>query len=162
MATLVATGFVVLAASLAVGFFLTHDMRLTPSLMFTGCALAVVVVPGLDWNAEAGDQEAWFVAMAMYLALLAAMIERDRLAARDGPPIPWLWNGVRAGIVGVWTVLVLVYRENLEAGRVFAWFGADPTGFEGQFLLVAILVAAVLLAALAFRAGRPRQQAPPG
>lgn len=148
---LVATGYVAVAAALVVGFALAHDMQMTPSVMLAGGVLAQVLQFDFDWAFEADEGTAWWVAIGSFLAVTAAVVERDRLAWRDGRPVALAWTAVRVGFVGLWTVVIVAYREQLQAGRVFAWFGASPTGFEGQVLLLAILLTALVVAGFLFR-----------
>ncbi len=148
---LVATGFVAVAAALVVGFALAHDMQMTPSVMIAGGVLAQVLQFDFDWAFEATNDTAWWVATGGFLAVAAATVERDRLAWGDGRPVALAWTGVRVGFVGLWTIVIIAYREQLQAGRVFAWFGASPTGFEGQVLLLAILLTSLVVAGFLFR-----------
>lgn len=148
---LTATGFVAVAAAIVVGFALAHDMQMTPSVMIAGGVLAQVLQFDFDWVFDATDDTAWWVATGSFLALAAALVERDRLAWRDGQPVALAWTAARAVFVGLWTVVIVAYREQLQAGRVFAWFGASPTGFEGQVLLLAILLTSLVVAGFLFR-----------
>lgn len=148
---LAATGYVAVAAALAVGFALAHDMQMTPSVMIAGGVLAQVLQFDFEWASDATADTAWWVALGSFAAVAAALVERDRLAWRDGQPVALAWTGVRVGFVGLWTVVVVAFREQMQAGRVFAWFGASPTGFEGQVLLLAILLTSLVVAGFLFR-----------
>jgi hypothetical protein len=156
---LTAIGQVPFMAGLLVGFFLVHDLQLTPSVMLGGAMAALLIQPGYDWL-DARQAEAWLVALGMLLATAAAVLERDRLAWRDGRPVSPIWTGGRVAFVAVWTLAIVQYREQIEAGRVFAVFGAQVTGFAGQMLLLAIILAALVLAGYLFRTRKPPEQAP--
>lgn len=151
-----------LALGLLVGFFLFHDMRLTPTLLLTATVAAAL------WQSELRgvrhtESEAWWIALSVLVSLIAAVIERDRLARRQGPPMPVAWTGFRVGFLTIWTVGVLAFKENLQFGSVFELIGIDSRGFTGQLTLLAVIVICVVVAGLLFRtrpaktpAGPPR------
>jgi hypothetical protein len=150
------------ALGLLVGLFLVHDMRLTPSLMLAAGLGAALWQPTKRWP-SATESDAWWVALTMLFTLAAAVVERDRLARRQGPPVPPAWTAIRLGFLTIWTVGVVSAKKELQVGRLFAYFGADPTGMGGKILLLGIVVACLVAAGLLFRTKAPRQPsaAPP-
>lgn len=146
----------VLPLSVIVGVCLVHDLSLGPTLMLTSTLLALLLQPVDDW-ARLPEGHVWIVANSSLFGVVASLLERERLAYRTSPPTPWLWTGVRVGFLGLWTILCVTLREQLQVGGVFSVLGADPRGNEGRFLLLAILIGCVLVAALAFRTRKAKK-----
>lgn len=155
-----ATAAFAFGAGLLVGAALSHDLGVTPSLMVSMVTLSTLS----EYNrlaASANEGMAWWVGLAVLIGLAAAVLERERLALREGNATPWSGIAFRLGFVTAWTVLVLTFRKQLQTGQLFAWLGADPTTTEGQLFFIALALAAILAAALFFRTGRSKPQAEP-
>lgn len=144
---------------LYVGFYLLHDHPLTPTMMLSAVLLSSVFQGDIDWNVNS-EGRAWGAAIAVTLGCAAAMLERERLQALVGTQTPWVWTGIRLAFIGVWTLLMLTFKEELQPAEFFANFGADPRGPEGRWFLVAILLVCLAIVALLFRSRKPRAQAP--
>jgi hypothetical protein len=171
---LIAAGFVVggqeggstlllRAASLAifVGFFLLNDHPLTPSIMVSAIVLAGVVLRGdIEWERE-GEGRAWFLAISVLLGVLSALLERERLQSLNGVPTPWPWTVIRASFIAIWTMVILLFQEQLQVGQLFASVGLDPRLDEGRWSLFAIILICLALAAVLFRTRKPRATTAP-
>jgi hypothetical protein len=152
---LIVIGQTVLAMSLLVGIFLVHDMQLTPSLILTAGTIAALWQPGLEWFAT-GEETAWWIAWTLVFTTAAAIVERDRLSTKAGRSTHPAWTAFRAAFVGLWTITILSFREDIELGQLFASFGVDISEFSGQMLLVAILLGALVAAIFLFRNRKPK------
>jgi len=151
LGTLAGAGFgLPYSLGLVVGLFLCHDMRLAPTLMLSAGVGAALWQPNKIWYA-AGESDAWWVALAVLVTLSAAVVERDRLARRQGPPASPAWTAIRLGFLTIWTVGVLSAKEQLQVGRLFAAVGANPAGTTGKFMLVGVVLACLVLAGLLLR-----------
>jgi hypothetical protein len=147
-----------LTLGLFVGAFLCHDMRLTPSLMIAAAFAAALWQPGKRW-ATSPEGDAWGIALAVLLGLVAALVERERLAAKQGAPMPLLWTGLRVGFLTVWTFGILSAKRDLQVGRFFASLGVDPARLEGQLFLLALIIVCLVLAGVIFRT-KPAKKEP--
>jgi len=149
--------------AILVGLFVAHSHVLGPTLLIGAPIFLAVFPPGLEWQ-DATDGHAWFIAFAGLFGIIAATIERDRLHAENSPPIPWLWSVIRLGLVTMWTILVMMFKEEVQVGRLFASFGLDPRGELGRWALLALFVLALITATFLFRGKKPTpppQDAPP-
>lgn len=149
--------------AILVGLFVAHSHVFGPTLLIAAPIFLAVFPPGLEW-ADATDGHAWFIAFASLFGIIAATIERDRLHAETSPPIPWLWSIIRLGLVSMWTILVMMFKEEVQVGRLFAGFGLDPRGELGRWALLALFVIALITATFLFRgkkAAPSPQEAPP-
>jgi hypothetical protein len=144
-----------------IGLFVAHNHVLGPTLLIAGPIFLALFPIGFEWQ-DATDQHAWFIAFASLFGILAGTLERDRLHARTSPPIPWLWTVVRGGLVTVWTILVMFFKEELQVGRLFAGFGLDPRGEIGRWALLALFLGALVAASFLFRGKKtePTKEAP--
>lgn len=150
--------------AILVGLFVAHSHVLGPTLLVGAPVFLAVFPPGLEWL-DATDGHAWFIAFAGLFGIIAATIERDRLHAQNSPPIPWLWSVIRLGLVTIWTILIMMFKEEVQVGRLFAGFGLDPRGELGRWALLALFVLALITASFLFRGKKatpPPQEAPPG
>lgn len=150
--------------AILVGLFVAHGHVLGPTLLIGAPIFLAVFPPGLEWQ-DATDGHAWFIAFAGLFGIMAATIERDRLHAENSPPIPWLWSIIRLGLVTIWTILVMMFKEEVQVGRLFAGFGLDPRGELGRWALLALFVLALITASFLFRGKKatpPPQDVPPG
>lgn len=138
--------------ALLVGLFIAHSHVLGPTLLIGSPIFLALFPPGLypNWE-DATDGHAWFIAFAGLFGLIAGTIERDRLHAENSPPIPWLWTVIRLGIVTIWTILIMMFKEELQVGRLFAGFGLDPRGEIGRWALLALFLIALITATFLFR-----------
>ena len=149
--------------AILVGLFIAHGHVLGPTLLIGAPIFLAVFPPGLEWQ-DATDRHAWFIAFAGLFGVAAATIERDRLHAENSPPIPWLWSVIRLGLVTIWTILIMMFKEEVQVGRLFAGFGLDPRGELGRWALLALFVLALITASFLFRgkkASPPPQDVPP-
>lgn len=146
------------AMALLVGLFIANDHVLGPTLLVGAPILLAVFPPGLDWQ-DATDSHAWMIAFSALFGLIAASLERDRLHARASAPIPWPWTVVRLGIVTAWTILVMMFKEELQVGSLFASLGLDPRGVLGRYALLALFIIALVAATFLFRGRKARQPA---
>lgn len=147
--------------AILVGLFVAHSHAFGPTLLIGAPILLAVFPPGLEWQ-DATDGHAWFIAFASLFGLVAGTIERDRLHAENSPPIPLLWTVIRLGTVTIWTILIMMFKEEIQIGRLFAGFGLDPRGEVGRWALLALFLLAVIAAAFLFRGKKaaPPQEAP--
>lgn len=157
-----AAGRLVLPLMLLVGVFLMHDLSLTPSLLLTAGVLGTLVQgmirDEVNWSAM-DIEEAWLIAFVTLLTIAAALLERERLARRQGQVTAWTWTGVRFGLIAGWTWVALFLRKQLQFGYLFRGFGADPATEEGRIVLLAVIMACLLLAAFVFRARKGKATA---
>lgn len=151
------------AASLGfmVGLFSLHDKGSTPSLL-----LGTIVMPGLLFGPElmgveisrANQTHAWYAAWAVLLGVVAAVVERERLARAVGRPTAWSWTGVRLAFVGLWTFLIVGARGELNVAGLFSGFGIDPATQGGQIFLFGVLLAGAVVAVMVFSSKKPKEQ----
>lgn len=139
-----------LPLALLVGLFVAHNHVLGPTLLMGAPIFLAVFPPGLEWQ-DATDGHAWFIAFAGLFGLFAGTLERDRLHAENSPPIPWSWTTVRLGLVTIWTILVMMFKEEVQVGRMFASLGLDPRGELGRWALLALFLLALIAASFLFR-----------
>jgi hypothetical protein len=148
--------------AILVGLFIAHSHVLGPTLLI-GAPIFLAVVPPGGWE-EATDADAWFIAFSALFGLIAGTIERDRLHAENSPPIPLLWTTIRLGLVSAWTILIMMFKEEIQIGRLFAGFGLDPRGEIGRWALLALFLLSVIGASFLFRGKKatpPAEAMPP-
>lgn len=151
--------FRILPFGILVGFFLLHDLTSTPSLMLGAVVFSALFHPEIAWHEE-GDGRAWWIAISVLLGVAAATLERERLQAKEAHITPWSWTIIRLAIVTIFSFAILTFKENIQTGRLFELFGADPRGESGRWALLSILLAALVGATFLLRGKKPAT--PPG
>lgn len=145
-----------------IALFSLHDKGSTPSLL-----LGSVVAPGLLFMPEffgdiqlsrASQTEAWYAAWAVLLGVVAAVLERERLARAVGRPTGWSWTGVRLAFVVLWTFLIVGARGELNVAGLFSGFGVDPATQGGQIFLFGVLLASAVVAVMVFSTKKPKEE----
>lgn len=142
--------YVVLPLTIFLSLFVFHDQALAPTLLLGASMWMAIIQPDLEWR-RAGENEAWWIGFTALLGVFAAALERERLLRRDGAGTPLQWVTIRLAFVGIWTIIILSLREDVQWGQLFAWLGIDPAGEEGQVIILSILLAALILAVLVFK-----------
>ena len=151
--------FRILPLGILVGFFLLHDLTSTPSLMLGSVVFSALFHPEIEWHLE-GDGRAWWIAISVLLGVTASTLERERLQARTAHVTPWSWTIIRLALVVLFTFAILNFKEQIQIGRLFEMFGADPRGEAGRWALLSILLAALVGATFLLRGKKAAQ--PPG
>ena len=156
-------GFPLTGLAFMIALHSIHDKGSAPTLM-----LGSIVVPGLlvapeflgdiDW-ARADQTEAWYASWAVLLGVVAAVLERERLARAAGRPTGWSWTGVRLAFVATWTFLVVGARGELNVAGLFSGFGIDPATQGGQIFLFGVLLASAVVAVFVFSSKKQRERA---
>jgi hypothetical protein len=145
--------------SLPVALSMRHESGSSSMLLIGGVVWVALFASGRIFQ-EAGDRlmdaEGVWISLATVTAIVAGTLEHERLSRQKGAGTPVYWTVFRLAFVGVWTLVVLALREEVQWGRLFVVFGADLTGQAGQMLLLGLLVAALVVAAYAFRPAEDR------
>ncbi len=140
-----------------IGLVFRHDNGLTPSLFLAAAVIVAVMQPGLG-ERRFEEGEATWIAIAVLLGIVAATLEHERLMRREGAGTAGAWTVIRMAFVGVWTIVILSLREEVQWGRVFTLFGADLRGQAGQMLLIGIILVSLVVAAFAFKPAKRGQR----
>lgn len=146
---------------LVAAFHGRHDSGFTPTMLLIASVWAALFTSGKLFAGQGdsfGEGDAIWIASSVVFGIVAATLEHERLARRQGAGTPTAWTVFRLAFVAVWTIVVVSLREDIQWGRLFVLLGADLSGQAGQILLVGVLLAAFALAAFALRPSKRDQK----
>lgn len=144
--------------ALPVGLAWRHAMAASPSLMLLSGGTLVLLQDG-DWWRSAPEAAAWLLALGMLLVVMAAVLERDRLAALRGRHLaPW-WQAARGGALVAWTVAIVALRGPLQSVGMFRAIGIDPATGGGRLVLLGLMLLSLALAGILLRQKPPQEAA---
>lgn len=142
--------------------FARHDNGSAPTLYIAGgvwfALFATGRLTGLAVD-RLGETDAVWVAVTSLLAITAATLEHERLARQEGPGTATAWVVMRLVFVSVWTLVIVSLREDVQWGRLFVLLGIDPSDDAGRIFMIGLMIAALAVAAYAFRPSRRRPPA---
>jgi hypothetical protein len=149
----------ILVLALVVALYHLHDHPLSPSLMLAGVLLAALLSPGVAWRSHQETRALW-IAFAVWLAVVAALLERDRLQRPIAGPLSWRLQAVRAALLGLWTFLIVALRDQVVFAQLFAWLGADPRQSAGRWFLLGLVLMGLAGAAILLRERKKPEPVP--
>lgn len=133
----------------AIALFLLHDHPAGPAVVLLAGMAVLMRQPSGTWR-TAGTVEAWWLAIAATALVVAALVERDRLAAATTPVAPSA-SVARVVWIVLWTLVLVALQDVLHVAPLFQAIGVDVARTSGRIALLSVLVLATALAGLLLR-----------